>query len=1231
MESDFNKKLKDNVKDAPIATVLIDTDGKIVFANTLFVNLFRLEYDPITIDLNSLLSEFNPDLSLKISHGKQQISISLNSKKITLSCFFIPVNTGKTVNNYIVQFFTLDSYSFFNKDEKKKHDQGQVNPVFLSKSLLQRLKLDKIEIFLKKGQNSASHYYLSSENEGTLPDIAFSLLNPLIQQFTNEKNVYYSRKDKNNIPEILQNEFSGDEIKSCLCIPYYNKDDLVAIVSFVSVNSKFNWDVRDIDDWTVIAQLLVKSVSNIKSFTVPSDGTLENNNIIEHYYSGSAILLNDIIVSINNAALELIGADNREQILGHSVYEILGPEYIEIAKNYSRQLMSNDGITEGYEFRLIKLDGTLLDIECIGIKVEYNRQPALRIVFRDITRQKNIQEKLKESENRYRTLAEAAHDMIFIVDRDGSIVYVNSFAAEQFDKTADEMVQYNTSDFFPVEDGYTQTKLLSHAIETEQAFYIELKTTLPKSELWLGTWLVPLHNKDGKVDQVLGVSRDITPIKNVEQQLIQSKEKYQLLVDNQTDMVVKVDTENYFIYASPSYCEMFGKSEQELVGKSFLPYVHKSDRSPTQEKMKDLFHPPYECYVEQRARTQKGWRWIGWADKAIVDESGNITEIIGVGRDITEQKLAELALRESEEKYKSLFLTAKDAIIIMNGKKILDANVSCREMLMVDNENLYSKMLWDFSPPTQNNSINSKLFMQEKIKSAIRGKDQTFDYILENERGLIYTEIKLCRFKLNGRWAVISIIRDISERQQSERLLYEKIGRFRDIVERSLDGYYFLDTDGSLEYLNKAAEKMIGIEKEHLRDFLIKKISEKDIEKSKKYFSQVMGGRPITWQEIELVNSNNNRFWIGFNARRVIENGIVIGVEGFVKDVTKQKLAERASRKNEARYRALFNSIPFEVFGLSIDGLFSEANDTFIEHWGKVLGKNPKEVLADATFSQIISSMVNESTIHHVTAIRDWSKDAKEQQRFYKSLLSPIATEDKQLIGFVGLNIDVTDLTNAIQENKKFSARLVDIQEDERAKISREIHDSLGQYLTALEFEIKAALSALSNNTDFAKKILQDTRNTIEKAILEAQDLCHLLRPPLLDDYGLIVALKDYFDEYTKMSQIKIEFEYNEKSDRLTKNAETTLFRVSQEALTNILKHAQATLIRIYLKNQIDGVELVINDNGSGFDPDVFNNSQRDQFGLIGMRERVEFLQGSFIIKSEPKKGSEIRAFIPYD
>ena len=72
-------------------------------------------------------------------------------------------------------------------------------------------------------------------------------------------------------------------------------------------------------------------------------------------------------------------------------------------------------------------------------------------------------------------------------------------------------------------------------------------------------------------------------------------------------------------------------------------------------------------------------------------------------------------------------------------------------------------------------------------------------------------------------------------------------------------------------------------------------------------------------------------------------------------------------------------------------------------------------------------------------------------------------------------------------------------------------------------------------------------------------------------------------------------------------------------------------MIRIYLKNQIDGVELVINDNGSGFDPDVFNNSQRDQFGLIGMRERVEFLQGSFIIKSEPKKGSEIRAFIPYE
>lgn len=129
----------------------------------------------------------------------------------------------------------------------------------------------------------------------------------------------------------------------------------------------------------------------------------------------------------------------------------------------------------------------------------------------------------------------------------------------------------------------------------------------------------------------------------------ESENKYRLLVENQSDLVVKVDLEGRFLFVSQSYCAVFGKSENELIGNIFLPLVHEDDRKPTIETMKTLYHQPYKCYVEQRALTAKGWRWFGWADKAVLNEEGNITEIIGVGRDITERKEYEAKIKELNE------------------------------------------------------------------------------------------------------------------------------------------------------------------------------------------------------------------------------------------------------------------------------------------------------------------------------------------------------------------------------------------------------------------------------------------------------------------------------------------------------------------------------------------------------------------------------------------------------
>jgi len=130
-----------------------------------------------------------------------------------------------------------------------------------------------------------------------------------------------------------------------------------------------------------------------------------------------------------------------------------------------------------------------------------------------------------------------------------------------------------------------------------------------------------------------------------------SEEKYRILVENQTDLVVKIDTNGKFLYVSKSYCETFGKSEEQLLGDKFMPLVHEEDREPTLREMENLYKSPYRCYVEQRALTVKGWRWFGWSDTSVLDNENKVTAIIGVGRDITEKHDYINEIKENEKRF----------------------------------------------------------------------------------------------------------------------------------------------------------------------------------------------------------------------------------------------------------------------------------------------------------------------------------------------------------------------------------------------------------------------------------------------------------------------------------------------------------------------------------------------------------------------------------------------------
>jgi diguanylate cyclase (GGDEF)-like protein/PAS domain S-box-containing protein len=146
-----------------------------------------------------------------------------------------------------------------------------------------------------------------------------------------------------------------------------------------------------------------------------------------------------------------------------------------------------------------------------------------------------------------------------------------------------------------------------------------------------------------------GYTIDITDRVRAQEALKQSETQYRLLIENQTDLVVKVDNKSKFLYVSPSYCKVFGKTEAELIGKSFIPLVHPDDVKATQNEMEKLYQFPYSCRLEQRAMTKDGWRWFSWSDTAELNNQNEVVSIIGVGRDITERKQTEMELQDMKD------------------------------------------------------------------------------------------------------------------------------------------------------------------------------------------------------------------------------------------------------------------------------------------------------------------------------------------------------------------------------------------------------------------------------------------------------------------------------------------------------------------------------------------------------------------------------------------------------
>jgi PAS domain S-box-containing protein len=375
--------------------------------------------------------------------------------------------------------------------------------------------------------------------------------------------------------------------------------------------------------------------------------------------------------------------------------------------------------------------------------------------------------------------------------------------------------------------------------------------------------------------------------------------------------------------------------------------------------------------------------------------------------------------------------------------------------------------------------------------------------------------------------------------------------------------------------------------------------------------------------------------------------GKVIGLFGTAQDITDYKQAEEKLRESQQLLNLVLATLPVGVAVTDQAGDVVLVNEASKRIWGGMIISGRERWAKSKGFWHDSGKRIEPTDWASVGALSEGQTSLNElidietydgRQKTIRNSSVPIRNTEGLIVGAVFVNEDVTAAVHAEEALRDYSrliramaAHLVEMDEAGRHELSQELHDRIGQTLTALSINLNIIRGEIPD--DLQRKIgprIEDSLALVEEAVSQVRDVMADLRPPVLDDYGLLVSLRWYGKQFANRTGIAVKIRGKEASPRLALNVETVLFRITQEAFTNTSKHAKATKVVVVVKSDENALCLSIKDDGIGFHPsEKAGRGKHRGWGLITMSERAESLGGSFRIESRPKRGTKLVVKVP--
>lgn len=858
----------------------------------------------------------------------------------------------------------------------------------------------------------------------------------------------------------------------------------------------------------------------------------------------------------------------------------------------------------------------------------------------DITDQKKTEEQLKL----LASLVEQTSDILTAADINYVPVSWNSGAEKVYGITAEQAIGHDLRQYITIHYSGVNRDELRRIISESGEWRGEAHFVRPTDNkiVHLLMCFKAMFNDKGRHLGYLVSAVDVTERKEAERRLKESENRFREMADSSPVMIWMSDDQNKITYLNQKWIEFTGSDIIGKDGGSWSMLVHKDDLAKANAAYHKAFQARKEVTLIYRLLSVDGqYHWVHDVSVPRFLADGTFVGYIGSVVDIQDQKE-----KEKQLLYQAMILDNVSDVIVTTD---LDFKVRSWNRIAED----YYDVLEKDAVGKKMSELADFTFYDTSLEAVVRQLREKDGWEGEAHFSRSNGEVKYFHYTLKGIYdehrnkiGYLSTGRDITEKKMADEKMKKSEQFYRTLIADSLDGIILLDKEGIIKFSSPSVKNVLGYE---TTDIIGKSgfefVHGEDLLWAAESFQKEVSENPeIKYIVIRLRKKTGEWIWCTVRGHNLLNNPYIHSIVVYFHDDTLRKQASDALKESEKKFRSLIRDLQVGVFLADKRGTIMMCNKAL----SLLLSLPEEEIVGRNVYEILDMDMINEkeelipleqrplsTAIESKSTVKDFVLGVRHpltsERCWIMMNADPIVDEKDEIKHIVCSVMDLTErkklekqlLEEQIGHQKEIAQATIDGQEAERREIGKELHDNIGQQLTTIKLFLDLAKSTAD---DAAQEMISMGLKGVSEVINEIRAMSRSLVPSTLQDLGLIESINELVDSIGRTQVISILLDSDGfPENKLPENQKLALYRIIQEQLNNIVKHANASQVSIVLREKKGRAVLEIRDDGCGFEPKKI----RKGLGFMNIKNRAELLGGKNDIISQPGKGCVLRVSLP--